>query len=116
MLLCHFREEVVPLMLQEAVNERDRFRVFQACALITEQEARRELAADGTLGRFYLNFAQMPHTVLYKIFVGRLRHPWLVLAKFCANAAHSFLIKNSEHGILGWSIIIAQMPHTVFLF
>jgi hypothetical protein len=34
----------------EKVVERERLCIFHMCALITEAEARRDLAADGTLG------------------------------------------------------------------
>ena len=49
-LLNYYREEVVPIFIQETVVEKDRFRICHACAVITEQESRRDLAADGTLG------------------------------------------------------------------
>jgi hypothetical protein len=46
------REEVMTACIQLPVNvdENAGFRVFHACALITEAESRRDLAKDATLG------------------------------------------------------------------
>ena len=52
-MIYFIREEVVPIIIQEVVNkEAARCRMFHACTLVNEHEARRtDLATDGTLGR-----------------------------------------------------------------
>lgn len=51
------REDIVPVCIQETVaGDKERFRTFHACALITESDSRRDLAADGTLVILNLSF------------------------------------------------------------